>query len=311
MGATRSILVTGATGLVGRRLLPALLDGGVCVRAATRRPERAALPAGVEAVGWDGGRLPARALAGCEAIVHLAGEPIFGGPFTRGRRDRIFRSRVDSTRALVEAIAALPASERPKALVCASAVGYYGSRGDEVLEESAPCGGGFFADLCVAWEEEAARAAEHGVRSASLRIGVVMARESGALALLARLFGLGLGGRIGSGAQWVPWIHVDDLVSLLRVALADSRCRGAWNAVAPNPVRNRDLTRELARRLRRPALLPAPAFAVRALLGELSSELLASRRAGPRRALDAGFTFAHERIDSALAAELAGPGGEP
>lgn len=304
MAGPRSVLVTGASGLVGRRLVQALRDDGLRVQAATRRPERAALPAGVEAVGWDGTRLPARALAGLEALVHLSGEPVFGGPLTRARRERVFRSRIDSTRALVDGMAELPSAERPKAFVCASAVGYYGSRGDDRLDESAPPGGGFLADLCVAWEEEARRAAAHGVRTVSLRIGVVLAREGGALAPLLRVFGLGLGGRLGSGAQWVPWIHAGDLVSLCRVAAVDPRYSGAVNAVAPEPVRNRELTRELAMRLHRPALLAVPAFALRALLGELSGELLGSRRVVPRRAIEAGFAFAHPDLASALAAEL-------
>jgi hypothetical protein len=195
--------------------------------------------------------------------------------------------------------------------VCASAVGYYGSRGDELLEESAPPGDGFLAELCVSWEEEASAAARHGVRSASLRIGLVLAREGGALAPLARIFGFGLGGRIGSGEQWWPWIHLDDLVSLCCSALVDPRYRGALNAVAPNPIRNRDFARELARQLGRPALLPVPGFAMRALLGELSGELLGSRRVVPRRALDIGFAFAHEQLDSALAAELGGAPRRP
>ena len=311
MQEPRTVLVTGATGLVGRRLVAALRDDQWRVRAVTRRPQGARLPEGVEPVGWDGLRVPGGALAGCAAVVHLAGEPVFAGRPTRARRERIFKSRIDSTRALVEAIAALPAGERPAAFVCASAVGYYGSRGDEPLEETAPPGEGFLADLCVAWEQEASAAAEHGVRTTSLRIGLVLAREGGALAPLARIFGLGLGGRTGSGAQWWPWIHVDDLVALCRSALVDPRYRGVLNAVAPNPIRNRDFARELARRLHRPALLPVPAFVLRALLGEISGELLDSRRVVPRRALDAGFGFAHEQLDSALAAELAGPGGRP
>lgn len=309
MGDPRTVLVTGATGLVGRRLVAALRADPWSVRAVTRRPQGAQLPEGVEPIGWDGVRLPPSALAGCAAVVHLAGEPVFAGPLTRARRERVWGSRIDSTRALVEAIAALPAGERPATFVCASAVGYYGSRGDERLEESAPPGEGFLADLCVAWEQEARAAAGYGVRTASLRIGLVLAREGGALASLAGLFGLGLGGRIGSGAQWWPWIHVDDLVALCRGALVDPRYRGVLNAVAPNPVQNRDFARELARRLHRPALLPMPAFALRALLGELSGELLGSRRVVPQRALDAGFGFAHERLASALAVELGGPGG--
>jgi uncharacterized protein (TIGR01777 family) len=304
MAERRRVLVTGASGLVGRRLLPVLLDDDWAVRGVTRDPGRARLPVGAEPVGWDGTRPPAATLTGCEAVIHLAGEPVFGGPVTAARRERILASRVDSTRALVDAMARLAPSERPRTLLCASAVGYYGSRGEEPLPESAPPGAGFLADVCVAWEAEARAATQLGVRTASLRIGVVLAHEGGALAPLARIFRLGLGGRIGSGAQWFPWIHADDLVSLIRAALGDARFAGAVNAVAPNPVRNQDFTRQLSRVLRRPAVLPVPAFAVRALLGEISGELLGSRRVIPQRALDAGFAFEHERIDSALATEL-------
>jgi uncharacterized protein (TIGR01777 family) len=214
------------------------------------------------------------------------------------------RSRIDPTRALVRSLGRLAPAERPRALLCASAVGYYGDRGEERLDESAGPGAGFLADLCVAWEEEARAAAELGVRVVSLRIGIVLAREGGALAPLAQLFRLGLGGRVGSGRQWVPWIHADDLVGMVHAALGDQRWSGAVNAVAPNPVRNAELTRALSAAVRRPAWLPAPAFAVRAALGEIAGELLGSRRCVPRRALELGFGFAHEQIESALAAEL-------
>jgi uncharacterized protein (TIGR01777 family) len=300
----QTVLITGATGLVGKRLVRALLADRCTVRAATRTPANARLPGGVEAVGWDGVMIPSARVAGCDALVHLAGEPVFGGLLTKTRRERIYTSRIDSTRALVESIGRLPAAERPKVLVCASAVGYYGDRGDERLHESAAPGSGFLADLCVAWEEEARAAAALGVRTVSLRIGIVLAREGGALASLARLFRLGLGGRVGSGAQWVPWIHVDDLVAMIVAALRDERWSGAVNAVAPNPVTNAELTRELARAVRRPALLPAPAFAVRAALGDIAGEILGSRRVIPARAAELGFRFRIESLERALEAEL-------
>jgi uncharacterized protein (TIGR01777 family) len=304
VGEQRRVLVTGASGLLGRRLLPLLLEDDWAVRGVTRRPARAGLATGVEPVEWDGTRVPAAALAGCEAVVHLAGEPVFRALPSAARRKRMFASRIDSTRALVEALARLSPGERPRCFLCASAVGYYGSRGEELLDESAAPGAGFLADLCVAWEAEARAAADLGICTASLRFGVVLAREGGALAPLARIFDVGLGGRLGGGMQWFPWIQADDAVALIRSALGDPRYAGAVNAVAPNPVRNVDFARALGRALRRPALVPAPAFALRALLGEISGELLDSRRAVPRRALAAGFAFEHETIDSALAAEL-------
>jgi uncharacterized protein (TIGR01777 family) len=294
--------VTGATGLVGRRLVPALVARGCEVRAATRSP-RADLP-GAAVVQWDGRRLPPEALAGCGGIVHLAGEPIFGGAPTAARRARMRSSRVDSTRLLVESLAALPPERRPGVLVCASAVGFYGDRGEQELDESAPPGRGFLAELCVDWEAAARAAEAHRLRTVSLRIGVVLAREGGALALMARAFRLGLGGRLGDGRQWFPWIHADDLVALIEAALGDERCAGPLNAVAPQPVRNAELTRELARAVRRPAVLPVPAFALRLLLGELAGELLGSRRVVPARANGLGFRFRSETLARALETEL-------
>ena len=308
MSGSGAVLITGATGLVGHRLAEALIRDGVAVRALTRDPVAAArrLDPKISRIGWDGLRVPESAVSGSSAIVHLAGEPIFAGPLTAKRRRRIRASRVESTRSLVDALGALPEAERPEVFACASAVGFYGSRGDEPLAESAPPGEGFLADVCRAWESAAFAAGEFGVRTAALRIGVVLAREGGALAMLARIFRLGAGGRLGRGDQWFPWIHVDDLVSLIRSVLGDARYRGAINAVAPEPVRNSDFTRALARALRRPALFRVPAFAVRLGLGELSGELLGSRRVVPRRAVECGFRFQHPAIASALAAELRG-----
>jgi uncharacterized protein (TIGR01777 family) len=303
MGEPRRIVVTGATGLVGGRLLPALLAEGWQVRAVTRSPARARVPPGVEPVGWDGVRVADAELEGCEAVVHLAGEPVFGGRLGAARRERILASRVDSTRAFARAFARLGAAG-PRTFVCASAVGYYGDRGDERLEESAPPGRGFLADVCVAWEEEARAAAEAGVRSCSLRIGVVLAREGGALAPLARAFRFALGGRIGSGRQWFPWIHVDDLVALIRTALVDPSWHGAVNAVAPGAVRNAELAATLSRVVHRPAWIPVPAAPLRLLLGELSRELLDSRRVVPSAALGHGFRFAHPDLEEALRSEV-------
>jgi uncharacterized protein (TIGR01777 family) len=298
------VVVTGASGLVGRRLVASLRAAQTPVRALSRRvgPGAAGLAAGVEAVAWDGIHPPPEALRGAGAVVHLAGEPLFGGRLGAARRRRVRASRVDSARAIAAGIDALPSRERPAVLVCASAVGYYGSRGDEPLPESAAPGEGFLARLCADWE---AAAAGCSVRSVRLRIAVVLAREGGALPLMALPFRLGLGGRIGDGRQWFPWIHADDLVEVIRRALVDDSLAGALNAAAPGTLRNAELARALARLLHRPALLPVPALALRALLGELSQELLGSRRVVPRRLLDAGFAFAHPGIESALAAELA------
>jgi uncharacterized protein (TIGR01777 family) len=290
---------------VGRRLVAALQRQGSVVRALTRRPGAARLPAGVELRAWDGASIEREALRGADAVVHLAGEPVFGGVPTAEKRRRMRESRVASTAAISDALGAIPASERPHALVCASAVGYYGDRGEERLDEASPPGAGFLADLCVAWEEAAARAEAFGVRRTSLRIGVVLAGEGGALAPLVRLFRLGLGGRVGSGQQWFPWVHVDDVVRLILASLERDDFRGPINAVAPQAARNVDFTRALARAVHRPALFAVPAFALRLALQDLSIELLGSRLVAPAYALERGFAFAYPQLEVALAAELA------
>jgi hypothetical protein len=299
-----TVFVTGATGLVGARLVPALLDAGHAVRAATRNPQGARLDARATAIGWDGRTPPPDALEGCDAVVHLAGEPIFGGRLTDARKKRAYDSRVESTRAIASALRALPDAARAATWLCASAVGYYGSRGEERLEESARRGDGFLADLCGDWEDATRTATQAGVRVANLRIGVVLAAEGGALSLMAVPFRLGLGGRLGDGRQWFPWIHADDLVALIRFALDTPRLSGPVNAVAPEVARNADLTRELAATLHRPALIPVPAFAVRLALGELADELLGSRRVVPAAARAAGFRWTHPSLREALETEL-------
>jgi uncharacterized protein (TIGR01777 family) len=308
MAAGQTVLISGATGLVGGRLARALIHDGVAVRALTRDPAAAArrLDATISALAWDGVRVPPDAVAGTSAVVHLAGEPVFAGPLTASRRRRIGASRVESTRSLVETLEALPARERPAAFVCASAVGYYGSRGEERLDESARAGEGFLAEVCRAWESAAFAADALGVRTVALRIGIVLAREGGALPGMARLFRVGAGGRLGRGDQWLPWIHIDDLVALIRCTLGDDRYRGPVNAVAPGSVRNADFTRALGRALHRPALLAVPAFALRLGLGMLAGELLDSRRVVPHAASERGFAFRHPSIETALAEELGG-----
>jgi uncharacterized protein (TIGR01777 family) len=301
---TRHVVVTGGTGLVGRAVVEQLVAAGFPVRLVSRRPERVRPREGVTAVAWDELAKP-EVLEGAAAVVHLAGEPIFGGLPTRARRERMWSSRIDSTRRIVDGVAALPAGRRPGALVSTSAIGFYGDGGEEELREDAPPGRGFLADLCVAWEEEARRAEPFGLRVARLRFGIVLSRTGGALPPLATAFRLGLGGRIGRGDQWFSWIHRDDVAALVRRAVDDVDFSGAFNAVAPAPVRNADFAKAVAHTLHRPAALPVPAFAVRLALGELAGELLGSRRVVPSRALALGQRFAHPNVESALAAELA------
>jgi uncharacterized protein (TIGR01777 family) len=300
----RQVLVTGATGLVGRRLVDSLLRDGAAVTAPTRSPQRQPPRSGVTYTRWDGRYIEPGALRGVDAVVHLAGEPIFGGLPTSERRRRMWESRVDATRAISRAIGALSSSERPRAFVCASAVGYYGDRGEEALDESSPPGEGFLADLCVEWEAAAAEVEALAVRRVSLRFGVVLAREGGALAALSRVFRLGLGGRVGSGRQWFPWVHLDDAVGLARAAIARDEYRGAVNAVAPECVRNAEFTQTLARAVHRPALFPVPAFVLRAALGAIANELLGSRRVAPRAAEERGYEFVRADLAAALAAAL-------
>ena len=299
------VLISGGTGLIGGHLVESLREARVPVRILSRSAvaDPQATDSDVERLRWDGIHLPDGALRGCSSVVHLAGEPIFGGPLTAARRRRIASSRIESTRAIAEALRAAPAADRPVTFVCASAVGFYGSRGEEVLDESAGPGSGFLSELCQQWEAAAASATD-ALRVVSLRTGIVLARDAGALPMMALPFRFGFGGRIGNGRQWVPWIQIDDAVGLIRRVLQDNALHGVVNAVAPHPVRNLELASEIARKLHRPCLLPVPALALRLALGTLSDELLGSRRCIPQRMLDVGFGFAHSEIGSALAAEL-------
>jgi len=298
-GVGHRALVTGATGMVGRALAAQL--GGEVV-ATSRSASGAKLEHVSEVVTWDGSApLDAAALRDVEVVFHLAGEPVVEGRWNDAKKERILRSRVDSTRALVRSIAKMDPAARPRVLVCASAVGFYGSRGDELLTETSAPGEGFLADVCRAWEGEAAKARELGVRVVSVRIGIVLSTAGGALAKMLPIFRAGLGGRLGDGKQWMPWIHIDDLVGLLRFAAASEQLDGPVDASAPELVNNAAFSRALGAALHRPALVPAPAFALRVALGEAASVVLASQRVAPARALEAGYRFAHPKLGEALA----------
>ena len=287
------VLVTGGTGFVGGRLVEMLCERGDHVTIVTRTPKAPREPrAGVEYEAW----LPD--VSRFDAIVHLAGESVVGRRWNEKQKSRLWTSRVDSTRELVGAIA--KSKQRPKVLVCASAVGYYGDRGAEVLLESSPPADTFLARLCVAWEADAAKAGPQGVRVASIRIGVVLGRGGGALKSMLPVFRLGLGGPFGDGQAWVPWIHVDDLCALIVFAIDDERARGAFNAAAPGIVQNGEFARTLGRVLSRPAFLPVPGFALKIALGEVGSVLTASQRCVPARARELGFEFAHPDLEPAL-----------
>ncbi len=298
---TGGVLITGATGLVGGRLLPGLRERFAWVRTLSRSGRVAG--SGVEARTWDGIDPGATSLDGVDTVVHLAGEPIFGGLPSRGRLERIRSSRIESTLKLVERIRERPEADRPKTLICASAVGIYADSGDTPLDEDGEKGTEFLSRVCIDWESAAQGAVDLGVRVVRVRIGVVLAVSGGALGLMRLPFSLGFGGRLGSGRQYFPWIHIDDLVRIFEAAI-DEPIEGAFNAVAPEAVTNADLTRELGEVLNRPAVIPVPAFAIRLALGEIAGELLDSKRVVPARLQERGFTFEQPTLRGALATEL-------
>jgi len=293
------ITLTGATGLIGVRLVRALRDRGDELTVLSRNPSAAAARLGVEAVGWDptAGPAPEAALAGRDAVLHLAGEPV-AQRWNADVKRRIRDSRELGTRHLVDGIAAL--QQRPRVLVSSSAVGYYGAHGDERVPESTPPGGDFLAEVCVAWEREALRAQELGLRVALVRTGVVLDADGGALAKMLLPFRLGLGGPVAGGGQYMPWIHVDDLVALYLAALDGDDWQGPLNASAPEPVTNAAFSKALGRALRRPAVAPVPGFAVKLLYGDMAAIVTEGQRAVPERPLALGFTFTHPDLDEAL-----------
>ncbi len=295
------VLVTGATGFIGRRLV-ARLDRPAVL---SRDPIRARAVLGpVDAFRWDpeAGPPPYEAFEGVDAVVHLAGENVGAGRWTTERKARILRSRQSGTRHLVEALGAL--SNRPGVLVSASAVGYYGSRGDQVLDESSEPGKDFLSEVCVAWEAEAGKAQAFGMRVVWPRIGLVLGPGGGPLAAMLPIFRAGIGGPFGLGGQWMPWVALDDVIGMLLHAVATPGCQGPLNVVGPAPVINREFARALGKVVGRPAILPLPAFALRLVVGELADALLASQRALPRVATESGYRFAFEGLSAALRSSL-------
>jgi hypothetical protein len=277
-----NVTITGASGFVGRALSDRLRASGHSVTAISLRTQP-----------------PPEVFAGCQAVVNLAGEPVVQR-WTAAARERISNSRIQGTRSLVAALRRHP----PTVLVSASAVGYYGSRGDQVLTEDSPPSSDFLGQLALSWEQEAHAAKQFGVRVVTPRIGVVLGPNGGALAQMLLPFRLGVGGRLGMGKQWMSWIALDDLISLIEFAIADAALSGPVNAVAPNPVTNAVFTRELAAALHRPAIFPVPAFALKILFGEMSGVLLGGQRLIPQAALRAGFRFRFAELGEALRAAL-------
>jgi uncharacterized protein len=297
------VTVTGATGLIGSALVARLRERGDEVTVLSRDPRRAGDRLGVEAAGWDpiADPAPSEALAGRDGVVHLAGESV-ARRWTDEAKRTIRDTRVVGTRNLVAGLRA--ARPRPAVLACASAVGLYGPRGKEPIDESAPAGADFLADVCVEWEREAAAAAQLGMRLVVVRTGVVLARSGGALARMLPPFRAGLGGPVAGGRHYMPWIHIDDAVGIYLAALDDRRWSGAVNATAPAPVTNREFSKALGRALGRPAITPVPGLALRLLFGEMAQVLVSGQRAVPSRAQELGYRFAHPQLDEALGTAL-------
>jgi uncharacterized protein (TIGR01777 family) len=298
------VLVTGGTGFIGGALVRALSVRGDAVTALTRNVEApasralAALP-GVRLATWSDDWRPL--VADSDAVVNLAGEPVVGRRWSPEQKARIRASRIETTRSLVEAMRSAP--RPPAAFLSASAVGFYGAHADEPLDESAPAGSDFLSQVCVEWEHEAQRAPE-GVRTVVLRIGIVLGEQGGSLAEMVRPFRLGAGGPIGSGRQWVSWVHRDDVVRLALHALDTPDLSGILNATAPEPVRQAELARAIGRALGRPSWLPVPRIALRLALGEVASMLVEGQRVVPARALASGFRFEHGDLARSLEALL-------
>jgi hypothetical protein len=293
------VTVSGATGFIGRELVRQLSADGHSVRALSRNPSGKPSGTSGETHRWDPreGEPPESSLAGSDAVVHLAGEPV-AQRWTTEVKERIRESRVRGTRHLVQALTTL--SPRPRVLVCSSAIGIYGDREDEVLTESSAPGQGFLARVCRDWEEQADLAQSLGLRVVKLRTGIVLGRNGGALEQMLPPFRYGVGGKLASGRQWMSWIHLHDQVSLIRYAL-EQPVSGAVNAVAPNPATNAEFTRELAGALKRPALFTVPGFALKLLYGEMAEVLLGSQRVIPAAAQAGGFEFKFPTLPGALA----------
>jgi uncharacterized protein (TIGR01777 family) len=295
------ILISGASGLIGTATRSAFLaDEHTLARFV--RPGGDFLPGDVR---WDptAGTVESSAMEAADVIIHLSGASIGQGQWTQERKNILRASRIESTRLLVDAIAKL--RRKPRVLISASAIGYYGNRGDEMLSESSPSGSDFLAKLTADWEAESWRADSLGVRTVLLRFGVILSTRGGALPRMLLPFRLGLGGRLGGGKQWMSWVALADVVEAVRAAVADERFSGPINVVAPNPVKNVEFTRVLARAVRRPALFPAPAFMLRLALGEMADELLlTSQRVEPQKLRESGFRFQFSELPLALGAAL-------
>ncbi|AZK93748.1 MULTISPECIES: TIGR01777 family oxidoreductase [Streptomyces] len=296
------IAVSGSTGLIGRALVHSLRSDGHEVVTLVRRPARTG-----DEVRWDPhrGQVDTAGLVGCDAVVNLAGAGVGDHRWTAAYRKEIRDSRVLGNAALADAVTSLDTP--PRVLLCGSAVGYYGDTGGRAVDESAPAGSGFLPEVCVEWEAAADPARKAGIRTVFARTGLVVARSGGAWGRMFPLFKAGLGGRLGDGRQYWSFISLHDEVAALRHLLDTASLSGPVNCTAPEPLTNREITAAMSRAVHRPALFTVPRFALRAALGGMASDVLASTRAVPRKLLDSGFTFAFPGIDAAITAALSGP----
>ncbi len=292
------VIISGASGLIGKALSGRLQQEGARVAPLVRDD---AVGEDSDGILWrpDANTIQEDALEGAHSVVHLAGENIADGRWSNAKKRRIRDSRIMGTTLLCRALARR--AHKPRTLICASAIGYYGSRGDDVLDESTAPGAGFLADVCREWEQAAMPAVDAGIRVVYLRSGVVLSNKGGALGKMLPLFRMGLGGPIGNGRAWMSWITLNDLVAVILHCMNDKRLAGPVNAVSPTPVTNREFTRALAKTLRRPALMPVPALMLKVVFGEMAREtFLASARVMPHRLEDAGFVWRDPNIETAL-----------
>ncbi|HEY7935023.1 MAG TPA: TIGR01777 family oxidoreductase [Solirubrobacteraceae bacterium] len=295
------VTLTGATGLIGGALIARLRERGAQITVLTRDPRRLAEQPGVQALAWDPSARPApvEALAGRDAVIHLAGEPV-AQRWSPRAKTAIRASRVSATGNLVAGLNDCPAPQRPAVLVSSSAIGYYGAHGEQPLDEDSPPGSDFLAEVCVAWEAGAQQASQLGMRVVKVRTGVVLDSAGGALAKMLTPFRLGVGGPVGDGRQYISWIHIEDLAGIMLSAAQEQKWSGPINATAPAPATNRDFSKALGRALHRPALLPVPAAAMRLIYGEMAQIITTGARVLPARALVLGYRFAYPELDGAL-----------
>lgn len=296
------IVITGATGLIGSHLTELLIERGDKITILTRSKKNVdpAIAGKIEVIEWEGNgsQLQPGLFEGKDAVIHLAGAGIADKRWTDEYKDIIYKSRIASTAAIVEAIG--EAGEKPDVFICGSAVGIYGDCGDDAITENHPAASGFLAEVCSDWEEEAAKIEKFNVRRVSLRTGVVLSTKGGALKKMLLPFKLFVGGPLGSGKQWFPWIHIDDMAQAILFALDNKQLRGAVNMTAPDPVRMKTFAKVMGKLLKRPSFFPVPAFVLKIILGKAAEATLASQRVIPQKLIDSGFNFSFPLVKDAL-----------